>query len=138
MLSKSFNPFEAKVLFLYHLKTSENLWFCDIFRGYRKETFSWNGLKIQTKLPRVYNPKSCLQYTCSLVFDVIDFICDLSLFKAINGNYLDIVESLIIVPWSINYDCNKYRSWKDILEFANNSNSFIYLWFNFPNMFFKT
>ena len=29
------NPFESSVTFLYPLKTSENLWFSDVFRGYR-------------------------------------------------------------------------------------------------------
>ena len=28
--------------FLYPLKTSENLWFSDIFRGYRKRPLAWN------------------------------------------------------------------------------------------------
>ena len=32
----SFNPFHATNLFLYPLKTSENLRFSDVFRGYRK------------------------------------------------------------------------------------------------------
>ena len=28
------NPFQANTPFLYPLKTSENLWFSDVFRGY--------------------------------------------------------------------------------------------------------
>ena len=32
------NPFYANVPFLYPLKTSENLWFSDVFRGYRNGT----------------------------------------------------------------------------------------------------
>ena len=35
-LSYEVNPFQANVLLLYPLKTSENLWFSDDFRGYRK------------------------------------------------------------------------------------------------------
>ena len=31
--------------------------------------------------------------------------------------------------WPVN--CKKCRSWKDILEFVNNTDSFIYIWFNF-------
>ena len=31
--------------------------------------------------------------------------------------------------WLVN--CKKCRSWKDILEFVNNTDSFIYIWFNF-------
>ena len=29
------NPVQSNVSFLYPLKTSENLWFSDVFRGYR-------------------------------------------------------------------------------------------------------
>ena len=32
-LTLTFNPFQANVPFLYPLKTSENLWFSDVFRG---------------------------------------------------------------------------------------------------------
>ena len=50
---------------------------------------------IQTKLPRVCNPKPCFQYRCSLVCDVIDFICDFKLFKTISRNYFDVTGGLI-------------------------------------------
>ena len=40
----SFNPFHANGLFLYPLKKSENLWFSNVFRGYRKRPVAWNGL----------------------------------------------------------------------------------------------
>ena len=35
-----FDPFQANVLFLYPLKTSGNLCFSGVFRGYRKETLA--------------------------------------------------------------------------------------------------
>ena len=38
------NPFHAIDFFLYLLKTSENLWISDVFRGYRKRLMVWNGL----------------------------------------------------------------------------------------------
>ena len=41
---KLFNPFHAIGLFLYPLKTSENLRFFDVFRGYRKRPVAWKGL----------------------------------------------------------------------------------------------
>ena len=59
---------------------------------------------IQTKLLPVRNPKPCLKYKCSLVFDVIDFNCDLKLFKAFNRKYFDVADSLITIPCCINYD----------------------------------
>ena len=34
-----FCPFQANIRFLCPLKTSKNLWFPDIFWGYRNETF---------------------------------------------------------------------------------------------------
>ena len=42
-----FNPFHATGLFLYFLKTSENLWFSNAFRGYRNRPLAWNGLMYQ-------------------------------------------------------------------------------------------
>ena len=36
--------FMPLVFFLYPLKTSENLWLSDVFRGYRKRPVAWNGL----------------------------------------------------------------------------------------------
>ena len=41
-----FNPFHATGLFLYNLKISENLWFSDIFREYRKRPVALNYLYI--------------------------------------------------------------------------------------------
>ena len=35
-LTNRFNPFQSNVSFPHTLKTFENLWFSDIFRGYRK------------------------------------------------------------------------------------------------------
>ena len=32
------NPFSSSVTLLYPLKTSKNLWFSDVFRGYRNVT----------------------------------------------------------------------------------------------------
>ena len=40
-----FNPFYATGLFLYPLKASENLWFSDVFKKYRKRPVAWNGLR---------------------------------------------------------------------------------------------
>ena len=39
------NPFHANDLFWCPLKTSENLWFSNVFRGYQKRSVTWNGLK---------------------------------------------------------------------------------------------
>ena len=40
------NPFYATGLFLYPRKTSENLWFSDVFKGYKKRPVAWNVLSI--------------------------------------------------------------------------------------------
>ena len=42
--SQSYYSFHASDLFWYALKTSENLWFSDVFRGYQKRSVAWNGL----------------------------------------------------------------------------------------------
>ena len=39
---KRVDPFHFNVLFLYPLKTSENLWFSDVFRGI--ETGHWRKM----------------------------------------------------------------------------------------------
>ena len=56
---QNFNPFSSNAPLLYPLKTSENLRFSDIFRGYRIGTLLENGLRIfQMKLsqrsPRIH------------------------------------------------------------------------------------
>ena len=39
------NPFLANVPILYPLKTPENLWFSEVFRGYKMGTLARNGLR---------------------------------------------------------------------------------------------
>ena len=48
-----FKQFQTNVPFIYPLKTSESLWFSDIFWGYRKGTLAWNGLTRQLKYPAI-------------------------------------------------------------------------------------
>ena len=45
LLKLIINPFHATDLFWYPLKTSENLCFSDVFRGYQKRSVAWNGLR---------------------------------------------------------------------------------------------
>ena len=54
---------------------------------YKTKIWCKNNLNIETKLPRVCNLKPCLQCSCSLVCDVIDFTRDVKLFKATKGNF---------------------------------------------------
>ena len=49
-----FNPFHANIAFRSLLKMLENLWFSDVFMGYRNETMGWNCL-------RNHNRVFCLQ-----------------------------------------------------------------------------
>ena len=48
VIEDQLNPVHANVPFLYLLKTSENLWFFGVFRGYRNGTLLGNGLKSVT------------------------------------------------------------------------------------------
>ena len=41
---KYVNQFHATDFFWYALKTSEDPWFSDVFRGYQKRSVAWNGL----------------------------------------------------------------------------------------------
>ena len=61
------NPFPALSLFLYPLKTSENLWFSGVFRGYKKKPVALNGLTGSVLLtPLVIPEKSSLNEQLSL------------------------------------------------------------------------
>ena len=44
-ISVLFDPFHFTDLFWYPLKTSKNLGFSDVFRGYQKREVAWNGLR---------------------------------------------------------------------------------------------
>ena len=66
-----FNPFSTNVLLLYSLKTSENLRFSDVFRGYRNRTLVENRLK----LPNI--PKSFFEVTTSIMTLQIKFLDDI-------------------------------------------------------------
>ena len=48
LLPATFYPFQTNVLFLYPLKMLENLWFSDVFRGYRNKKMAWKGLSFFT------------------------------------------------------------------------------------------
>ena len=43
--NQTINPFHTTRLFLYPLKTSENLWFFEVFRMYGNRPVTWNGLR---------------------------------------------------------------------------------------------
>ena len=51
---KLFNPFHATRPILYPLKTSENLWFSDFSRRYRKRLVAWNRLRVVFDLERYF------------------------------------------------------------------------------------
>ena len=57
------SPLQPGVAFLYSLKTSENLRFSDVFRGYRKATPGCNEL---STLPRTgFNAEVCSYFSLS-------------------------------------------------------------------------
>ena len=50
------------VPFLHPLKTSENLWFSDVFRGYRNRALGKNGLLCTLTMHPYYGPKHCSKF----------------------------------------------------------------------------
>ena len=61
----SVNPLLVNVLFWYSLKTSENLWFSEVFRGYEKGTLgSYNHFRKQSFLPKVCRNKKFFYRFC--------------------------------------------------------------------------
>ena len=65
-----------------------------------KQKYCLNHLKIQTRLPHVCNLKPCLQYTCSLVCNVLDFLFLDSLFQDINRINSDVADFFTTTPRS--------------------------------------
>ena len=51
----SLEPSHASGFFLYLLRTSENLWFSDVFRGSRKKAVARNGLLLTPYAPTPQN-----------------------------------------------------------------------------------
>ena len=72
------NPFHATGFFLYLLKASENLWFSDVFRGYRKRTVAWNGLMYQLFFR---TPNLLLLLYLLLLYQKYDLLLGYSLFS---------------------------------------------------------
>ena len=58
-LRKCINPFHANVPFLCPLKTSENLWFSNVFRGYRYRTLALSHLAMYPLETRVIERDQC-------------------------------------------------------------------------------
>ena len=61
----SVNPLLPNVLFLYSLKTSENLWFSEVFRGYKKGTLgSYGHFRKQSFSPKIHRNKNFFYGFC--------------------------------------------------------------------------
>ena len=42
-LYANYDPISSQYFFLYSLKSTENMWFSDAFRGYKGNNVAWNG-----------------------------------------------------------------------------------------------
>ena len=58
VIEQNINSFQVNVLFLYTLKTSGNLLFSDIFRGYTNQTLAWNS---RSSHPELFCQKGVLK-----------------------------------------------------------------------------
>ena len=63
-VEKSITPFHTTCLFVYLLKTSENVCFFDVFKGYRKRPAAWNGLTMIQSIKR-HKEKRLPRNTCT-------------------------------------------------------------------------
>ena len=70
VLTRPINPFSTNVPLLYPLKTSENLRFSDVFRGYRIETLVENGL-IKCFPNREYRKQFLHHQICKLYQNIV-------------------------------------------------------------------
>ena len=64
------NLFNVTGFFLYPLKTWENLWFSDVFRGHRKRPVAWNGLVCKTS----FTLKPNLELELSIIPKILSLI----------------------------------------------------------------
>ena len=68
-ITLNINPFHATDLFLYPEKISENLWFSDIFWGYRKRSLTWNGSV--KKVNMSIKTEICCYWHCLRIYNYI-------------------------------------------------------------------
>ena len=64
------NSFQYNVKFLYHVKNLKNMWFSDIFRGFKNITFAWNGINKKSKCNENYEMK---EYALHKICENMDF-----------------------------------------------------------------
>ena len=86
-LHLSLNPLLPSVPFLYLLKTSEKLWFSDVFRGYKKGTPGSNGhhshksLSVSYDYRNIVNVINALRSHCIVVVTLcVDHVLKFFLF----------------------------------------------------------
>ena len=61
------NPFHAIDLFIYPLKISENLWYSDVFRDYKKRPVAWDGSTENLRTTTYAATKFISVLSCSLL-----------------------------------------------------------------------
>ena len=83
----SYKPIWCHYLFPFLLKISENEWFSDVFRGFRKRPVAWNGLTQQKNWARrivLYDTKWTLN--CCVRNDIqVALTSDAPIHKIINS-----------------------------------------------------
>ena len=72
-----FNPFHANLPVIYPLEKSENLWFSDIFRGYRNRKSVWSGLRLKFWQYLTNCVKMYWRASIYLFQIIVDALCDL-------------------------------------------------------------
>ena len=121
------NQFHDTDLFLYPLKTSENQRFFYVFRGYRKRSVAWNGLRVQrrlifAKIIRCSRLRLWLVYLCSFneCFQLMLF----SSIKGINGLISKRMSNIYLQVTIHQFTGNDYVVFKEIWnEFRGVRNS---------------
>ena len=88
-------PFRATVFFLYPLKTSENIWFSHVFRGYTKKLVVCNGL-IRNLPDRNKHPKASVEHFHKIHREILTITLGLQYSRKNNSTDVFLCTSLIL------------------------------------------
>ena len=111
--SDTFNPFYAPGLFRYPLKTLENLWFSEVFGGYRKRLLIFWCFQGYQKRPVTWNGlREFFKMTLNLSDRWRNYPANIYLFKVNNENTIKRYEVclkltiktpvLVFLLWTLN------------------------------------
>lgn len=68
------NPFDVSSFFLYPLKIFKKVWFCDVFRSYRKRPVAWNWSDPPLIIKLIYFFKTTVLFVAKTLWLSLKFV----------------------------------------------------------------